>query len=110
MKDNYLTFMQLRKENGKTDLIFPVALEYPKSEMASLYTCHISSEGSRNKIAFCSPNYLREINLHIFLFYRVVEKSYFWQIILTTPTDNLKILRMWKIKFNRSLVLSHLKL
>lgn len=55
-------------------MIFPVDVsEYPNSEMASLYISYICSEGSRNKITFSSPNYLREINLHVFLFYRVVE-------------------------------------
>jgi hypothetical protein len=57
MKDNYLIFMQLRKENWKTDLAFPVDVsEYPKREIASLYTSYICSEGVQNKIAFCSPN------------------------------------------------------
>jgi hypothetical protein len=70
MKDNYLMFMQLRKENWKTDLAFLVVLEHQNSEMTSLYTSHTSSEGSQNKIAFHTPNYSRKINLHTFLLHR----------------------------------------
>jgi hypothetical protein len=53
VNDNYLKFPELREENWKSDLAFPVdVLEYPNSEMASLYTSYISSRGFQNKIAF----------------------------------------------------------